>query len=222
MKQIRFYLDFISPYAYLAFEELPQALMGLSYSVTYKPLLFAALLKHHGQLGPAEIPAKRDWTYRQVQWLAHNKGCMLDMPAAHPFNPLGLLRLALAMDRNGQPNRYVCETLFRHVWVGGADAADAQRLQDVAHTLAQGQPLAADPLSAAVKARLQAHTDEAIAQAVFGVPAFGVDGKVFWGLDALPMLRDYLLGSPWFADGDADARWHRVRDQASGIPLRAA
>src|SRR5438105_8475545 len=118
MKHITFYLDFISPYAWLAFEELPQALMGLSYSVTYKPLLFAALLKHHGQLGPAEIPAKRDWTYRQVQWLAHSKGRTLDMPAAHPFNPLGLLRLALATDAQGQPNRYVCETLFRHVWVG--------------------------------------------------------------------------------------------------------
>lgn len=49
MKKITFYLDFISPYAWLAFEELPQVLIGLSYSVTYKPLLFAALLKHHGQ-----------------------------------------------------------------------------------------------------------------------------------------------------------------------------
>ena len=96
MKKITFYLDFISPYAWLAFEELPQALIGLSYSVAYKPLLFAALLKHHGQLGPAEIPAKRDWTYRQVQWLAHSKGIALDLPAAHPVNPLGLLRLAVA------------------------------------------------------------------------------------------------------------------------------
>lgn len=57
MKHISFYLDFISPYAYGVWWELPQALMGLSYSVTYKPLLFAALLKHHGQLGPAEIPS---------------------------------------------------------------------------------------------------------------------------------------------------------------------
>ena len=59
MKHITFYLDFISPYAYLAFEKLPEALMGHSVSVSYKPILFAALLKHHGQLGPAEIPGKR-------------------------------------------------------------------------------------------------------------------------------------------------------------------
>ena len=188
MKHITFYLDFISPYAWLAFEELPVALMGLSYSVTYKPLLFAALLKHHGQLGPAEIPAKRDWTYRQVQWLAHSKGRALDMPATHPFNPLGLLRLALATDAQGEPNRYVCETLFKHVWVGGADAADATRLATITQQLAPRR----DPTADDVKAQLRRHAEEAIAQGVFGVPSFVVDGKVFWGLDALPMLRAYL------------------------------
>lgn len=190
MKQINFYLDFISPYAYLAFEELPQALMGLSYSVTYKPLLFAALLKHHGQLGPAEIPAKRDWTYRHVQWLAQAKGLTLDLPAVHPFNPLGVLRLALATDANGQPNRYVCETLFKHVWLGGADAADAARLAAITQQLAPRR----DPADEAVKAQLRAHAEEAIAEGVFGVPSFVVDGKVFWGLDALPMLRAYMEG----------------------------
>ena len=83
MKHITCYLDFISPYAYLAFEKLPEALMGHSYRVTYKPILFAALLKHHGQLGPAEIPSKRDWTYRQVLWLAHTQGVELQLPASH-------------------------------------------------------------------------------------------------------------------------------------------
>jgi len=201
MKHITFYLDFISPYAYLAFEELPKALKGLSYSVTHKPVLFAALLKHHGQLGPAEIPAKRDWTYRQVQWLAHSKGVVLDMPAGHPFNPLGLLRLAVATDAGGEPNRYVCETLFRHVWVGGADAADASRLAAVTRQLAPAR----DTGSPDVKAQLKQHVDEAIARGVFGVPAFEVDGKVFWGLDGLPMLRAYLEGDAWFGGPQWDA-----------------
>ena len=66
MKQITFFFDFISPYAYLAFESLPQALQGISHQVRYQPILFAGLLKHHGQLGPAEIAGKRDWTYQQA------------------------------------------------------------------------------------------------------------------------------------------------------------
>ncbi len=208
MKHITCYLDFISPYAYLAFEKLPVALMGHSYSVTYKPILFAALLKHHGQLGPAEITPKRDWTYRQVLWQAQRHGVELQLPASHPFNPLGLLRLAVACDARGEPNRYVCETLFRHVWRGGAEAADPARFDVLVAQL--------DPLrvvnSDEVKAQLKAHTDEAIGLGVFGVPTFAVDDKLFWGFDALPMLQAYLSGDPWFDDG-----WRAAASVAQGL-----
>jgi 2-hydroxychromene-2-carboxylate isomerase len=192
MKHITCYLDFISPYAYLAFELLPEALRGVSYSVSYTPVLFAGLLKQHGQLGPAEIAPKRDWTYRQVLWLAHSRGIPLQLPASHPFKPLPLLRLALACSPEyapGTPNRYVCETLFRHVWRGGAEAGDAQRLESLVQQLAPQR----DPHSDTVKAQLKKNTEEAMAQGVFGVPTFSVDGKLFWGLDSLPMLREYLL-----------------------------
>ena len=194
MKHITFYLDFISPYAWLAFEKLPEALLDLNYRVTYKPVLLVGLLRHHGQLGPAEIAPKRDWTYRHVLWLAQREGVELQIPATHPFNPLGLLRLALACKEDGEPNRYQCETIFRHVWCGGADAADPTRLQALTQTL---QP-ARDPASAEVKAQLKEHTDQAKVAGVFGVPAFEVDGKLFWGFDALPMLADYLRGGVWF------------------------
>ena len=208
MKHIIFYLDFISPYVYLAFEKLPQALMGHSYSVTYKPILFAALLKHYGQLGPAEMPSKRDWTYRQVLWLAHSQSVELQMPASHPFNPLALLRLAVACQAQGLPNRYVCETLLRHVWRGGADASDAQRLEAVTQLLEPPRL----PNSEEVKAQLKTHTDEAIQRGVFGVPTFEVDGKLFWGFDALPMLHAYLSGDAWF-----DGPWDSVASVAQGI-----
>lgn len=212
MKHITFYLDFISPYAYLAFEHMPEALAGVSHSVSYKPVLFAGMLKHYGQLGPAEIAPKRDWTYRQVLWLAHSKGIDLQMPLAHPFNPLALLRLSTACSspaESGTPNRYVCETIFRHVWRGGADAADAQRLEALSQQLAPQIQVQAED----AKALLKNNTEEAISKNVFGVPAFEVDGKIFWGMDALPMLRDYLTGSEWFA-GDG---WDGVRKVETGI-----
>lgn len=209
MKQITCWLDFISPYAYLAFERLPVALQGLSYSMSYKPVLFAGLLKHHGQLGPAEIPGKRDWTYRQVLWLAHSHGVPMQMPQAHPFNPLALLRLALACgDASGEVNRYVCETMLRHVWRGGADAADNERLQALAAQLHPAQ----DPAGDAVKARLKANTDEAIARGLFGVPSFAVDDKLFWGFDALPMLRAYLGADEWFA-----GQWQAAADRPAAV-----
>ena len=53
MIDIHFYFDFISPYAWLAFKALPQSLEGISHRVHYHPVVFGAMLKHHGQLGPA-------------------------------------------------------------------------------------------------------------------------------------------------------------------------
>jgi 2-hydroxychromene-2-carboxylate isomerase len=209
MKHITFYLDFISPYAYLAFEQLPRALEGVSYSVGYTPVLFAGMLKHYGQLGPAEITPKRDWTYRQVLWQAHTLGIAMEHPASHPFNPLPLLRLALACSPGmtpAQPNRYVCEAIFRHVWLGGEEAADEARVATLAALLQARR----DPQGSEVKAQLKKNTDEAIAQGVFGVPTFAVDGKLFWGLDSLAMLRAYLLGEAWF-DGPAWESSARVR-----------
>jgi len=211
MKHITFYFDVISPFAWLAFDQLPDALQGLSYSVAYKPVLFGAVLGHHGQLGPAEIAPKRDWTYRQVLWLAHSHAVELQLPASHPFNPLALLRLAVACSPTGLPNRYVTEQLFRHVWCsGGADAADAQRLQALTQSLAPVR----DPAGDSVKADLKKHTDEAIALGVFGVPTLEVDGRLFWGFDALPMLRSYLQGDAWFAGGGA---WDTAAQVPTGV-----
>jgi 2-hydroxychromene-2-carboxylate isomerase len=158
------------------------------------------MLRHHQLLGPAEVPAKRDWTYRHVTWLGHMQGVKLEMPAVHPFNPLPLLRLAIACANGGDPNRYVCERLLRHVWHGGFDANDPDRLAALREQLAP--PLMPD--DERVKTRLRANTDEAIASGAFGVPSYVVDGRLFWGADSLPMLRRYLEGDAWF-DGPG---WH--------------
>lgn len=210
--EITFWYDPISPYAHLAFERLPEALMGLSVAVRYRPVLFAALLKAHGQLGPAEIPGKRDWTYRQALWLAHHHGVQLDLPAAHPFNPLALLRLGLATatdDAPGETNRYVTEQLFHHVWHGGADATDPARLAALQALLqdhmAQRQRAWIEPDSDTVKQRLRENTDAALAAGVFGVPTLAHGGRLFWGQDALPMLRASLVGDAWFDGPDWSA-----------------
>ena len=90
------YFDFVSPFAYLQSEQL--ASLAPRITVRYKPVLFAGILGAHGQLGPAEIPAKRAFTYRFVLWQAKRLGIPLKLPHEHPFNPLPLLRLAIACD----------------------------------------------------------------------------------------------------------------------------
>jgi 2-hydroxychromene-2-carboxylate isomerase len=202
MKHLQFWFDPVSPYAYLAFEHLPQALEGLSYSVDYRPVLFAGLLKHWGQKGPAEIEPKRAWTFRQIAWHAHRLGIPIATPAQHPFNPLALLRLLMACaPEGGTPNRRACEAVLRHVWRGGADANEAARLAALRTQLAPAR----EPDADAVKQALKDATAQAVALGVFGVPTIAVDGRLFWGLDALPMLAGYLRGDAWFAGPDWDA-----------------
>ncbi len=205
MKRIICWVDFISPFAYLAFERLPQALQGCSYEVDYRPVLFAGMLQHHAHKGPAEIEPKRAWTFRQVHWLARQHGIALDTPLQHPFNPLPLLRLAWACGHN----RRVVESIFRHVWQGGANATDPSRLAALQTELAPRR----DPADAEVKAQLKSQTDDAIARGVFGVPSFELDGRVFWGLDALDMLADALLGGSWFDGPD----WDREGAPRAGV-----
>jgi 2-hydroxychromene-2-carboxylate isomerase len=194
MKHIDFYIDFISPYAHLAFEHLPEALQGLSYSVAYKPVLLGALLKQHGQLGPAEIPSKRSWTYRHVLWLGQAHGIQIEMPASHPYNPLPHLRLAVSTSDDGTVSRLAAETILRNVWRGGEEAADAARLAALTAQVKPKREVGSDES----KALLKRNTDEALALGVFGTPAYAVDGRLFWGFDGLAMLRAYLSGDAWF------------------------
>jgi len=190
VRRLTFWFDPISPFAYLAFERLPQVLAGCSYEVQYRPLLFAGLLKHWGQKGPAEIEPKREWTFRQVHWLAQHHGIAMQAPAQHPFNPLPLLRLLLACG----PNRQAVEAVFRHVWVGGADANDPARLAALAEQLAPAR----DPAGDDVKLELRQTGEDALARGLFGVPTVELDGRLFWGLDGLDMVAAALRGDPWF------------------------
>ena len=211
MTQIDFWFDPISPYAYLAFERLPEAFVGVSYAVSYRPIVFAALLKAHAHKGPAEIEPKRAWTFRQVHWLAHRAGLPIATPARHPFNPLALSRLLWASAPEGAtPSRWACETVLRHVWrSGGADAEESARVDALRQTLAPTR----DPASAEIKQQLRDATDDALARGVFGVPTIGVGDKRFWGLDALDMVAALLKNDPWF---DAP-HWDREGAPRAGV-----
>ena len=211
MKTVDFYLDFVSPYAWLAFHALPEALQGHSVHVRYTPVLLGALLKNHNNPGPAGIAGKREWTYRHASWLGHAQGCGLQMPAQHPFNPLPLLRMALQTSLDGRINRFTADAIFRHVWLGGADALDPARLQALQQLLAEQTKTDALAEQRA-KDLLRSNTDAAAVAGVFGVPAMVVDGKLFWGLDSLPMLTAYLAGDAWF-----EQAWNDFGSRPSGL-----
>ena len=211
MTPIDFWFDPVSPYSYLAFERLPEAFVGISYAVAYRPIVFGALLKAHAHKGSAEIEPKRAWTFRQVHWLAHRAGIPIATPKRHPFNPLALSRLLWASAPDGAtPSRWACETVLRHVWRSdGADAEDPARLAGLRAAIAPRR----EPSSDEVKERLRDATDEALARGVFGVPTIGVADKRLWGFDALDMVAALLRNDPWFAA----PHWEREGAPRDGV-----
>ena len=191
MQRVVFDFDIISPYAYLAFERLPQVLEGVSHHVEYRPLLFAGLLKHWGNTAPVDVAPKKAWLFRQCAWIAGQDGITFQPPTPHPFNPLALLRLLVAsVPAGSQPNRRAVELAMRHVWArDGSDPNDPAALQALTDAIAPVR----DPAGPEVKAELQARTAQAAEAGVFGVPFFRLDdGQQFWGQDGMAMLVDVM------------------------------
>ena len=187
------HFDVISPFAALAVPEV--AALAADHAIALRPVLFAGLLKAHGHLGPAEIPAKRVQTYRFAQWLATERGVPFRTPPAHPFNPLQILRLLCVRDLAIAD----VAAAFALVWGEGRDPEAIETGRRLADALKV--PLAAASAPPA-KERLRANTDAAIAAGVYGVPTLQIGDELFWGLDALPMARAFLADPAMFVGGE--------------------
>ena len=195
MPSADWYFDFVSPFSYLQCEQLPT--LERSIRIRYRPVLFAALLAAHGHKGPAEIASKRRFTYRFVVWQAAKLGIPLKFPAAHPFNPLALLRLAIAADC--EPS--AVQRIFRFVWRDGrlgdlpiewAELISELDIPDAATRIASSE----------VKDALRKNTDDAIARGVFGVPTLAIGDELFWGVDATAMAADFVAQGCRFTDAE--------------------
>ena len=171
------YFDFVSPFAYLQSEQL--ATLAPRCRSAIARCCSRALLDAHGHKGPAEIPAKRAFTYRFVLWQRAAQGIPLKFPPEHPFNPLPLLRLAIACDCAPE----AVHRIFRFVWRDGRLPDLPIEWAELTHDLgvADADARIADP---EVKDALRRNTDEAIARGVFGVPTLAIGDELFWGADA--------------------------------------
>ena len=209
MKEVAWYFDFISPFAYMAMEQRHR--LPADTKIRFVPVLFAGLLNHWQHKGPAEIPTKRRFTYRHAYWLANKQGIPLRMPPAHPFKPMAALRLSIVLNNDVD----AIEKIFRFIWRDGRRPDDAQGWHDLTQTL--GIPDADARVSAPeVKEELRHNGEQALKNGVFGVPSFIADDELFWGIDALDFLTDYLK-DPTVLKND---EMHRISNLPVGLERR--
>ena len=185
MTKTDWYFDFISPFAYLQLSRFETFQEDLE--INPVPVLFGGLLKHWGQLGPAEIPPKRKFVYRFFKWQADQNNILFKMPPRHPYNPLAALRLCIAAGGQLDHIRLVFQVIY----------GEGTQPDEPGGIMAIAKALGIDDAEAAisdekVKITLRVNTETAIKSGVFGVPTFLIDDQVFWGADATEMMLSYV------------------------------
>ncbi|MFT5691554.1 MAG: 2-hydroxychromene-2-carboxylate isomerase [Oceanicoccus sp.] len=203
-RTLHFYFDYLSPYAFFASRKLPALCARQGVTLHYCPVVFAGLLNHWGQLGPAEIPPKARHTAKQCMRYAAMNGISYNGPKYHPFNPLTSLRVS-TVEVAGENQARVVDCLYSLGWEQGGDlGSDEDIVQALVTADIDGPELVARCKEPLVKQALQANTDSAIAQGVFGVPTMLIDDQLFWGVDQLDYLDLYLQGKDPIAGIDLD------------------
>ena len=191
---IEFYCDPISPYAWLASSRLDEIQLNTHTHVIVKPILFAGLLKAHGNIGPAEIEAKRVYTFRDVMRRAKDLALPMESVPNHPFNPLLALRICTAIEDDAV-RRKVAVTLFDAAWSKGRDITVESDVREIVASCGLDADWAItasnDPI---VKQALVDNTNAAIELGIFGVPTFRFNDQIFWGEDRIREMLSYING----------------------------
>ncbi|MGC3963013.1 MAG: 2-hydroxychromene-2-carboxylate isomerase [Rhodocyclaceae bacterium] len=194
MAPIDFYFDFSSPYGYLASELIDDLAARHDRPVVWHPILLGVAFKATGAAPLPQIPLKGDYALRDFARSAR----FLGIPYSHPSNfPVPTQHAARTFlwlqDRDPDQARAFAHAAYRACFTANVNIAELDRVLEIAadvganrHEL--GQALA----EAALKERLKAEVELAMARGVFGSPFFIVEGEPFWGVDRLPHLEKWL------------------------------
>jgi 2-hydroxychromene-2-carboxylate isomerase len=191
---IVFYFDFTSPYSYLASEKIDALAEKYGRQVQWRPILLGAIFKALGTVSLVRQPGMADYSARDFARSAR----FLGLPYAHPAEfPVSTVAPARAYYwQHGQDcamARKFAHEVFRAYFVDGRNIADTEVVLALAEKVGAGRTaLEAGMSDPAIKDRLRAETDAALAAGAFGAPWIIVDGEAFWGADRLPQVEHWL------------------------------
>ncbi len=190
--ELEFFFDVGSPASYLAWTQVPGLGRRTGATVHYRPMLLGGVFKATGNASPAAVPAKGRYSGQDMQRFARRYGVTLTMNPHFPVNTLMAMRLATAAVDSDQRDT-VLAALFEGLWLREKDLADVDVLgRTLADAGLDPQDWAARAQDQAVKDRLKATTEEAVARGVFGAPTFFVGDEMFFGQDRLDFVEEAL------------------------------
>ncbi|TCD16518.1 2-hydroxychromene-2-carboxylate isomerase [Oricola cellulosilytica] len=192
---IDYYFYSASPFTYLGHKAITEVAARHGARLNYKPVNLMGLWEVSGAVPPAKRPPVRQ-RYRLVELarVADFRGLPINIKPAHfPVDAtLADLTVAAIADPGGDPNGYMA-TLFSACWAEDKNLADEAVLRELlsaaGHDADGVIEHAKTDKIAAIRAR---NTEEAIAADAVGVPAFVLNGEVFWGQDRIEYIDQAL------------------------------
>ena len=196
-KALEFIFDFGSPNAYLAMKVLPDLLERTGAELVISPCLLGGIFKATGNRAPmlqyAEVPAKLAYENLEMRRFIESHGLARFRLNPHfPVNTLLVMRGAIVAEDEGVLDDYV-DTVNRAMWEQGLKMDDAEvAAAFLSENGFDGPALLARTQEPAIKARLAANTEAAVARSVFGIPTFFVGDRMFFGKDRLGQVEEAL------------------------------
>ncbi|MFV8834423.1 2-hydroxychromene-2-carboxylate isomerase [Aquisalimonas sp.] len=193
-RHVDFYFDVGSPASYLAWAQLPDIAAAAGAEIIWKPMLLGGVFKATGNRSPVEVPAKGEYTHRDLARHAERYQVAFRHNPHFPINTLLLMRGAEAMRDTPDFQPYL-QAVFHAMWV---EPRNLNEPNEVAHALEAG---GFDPAAVLERAQLapakdglKTTTQEAVDRGVFGAPTFFVGDTMWFGQDRLDWVADALNG----------------------------
>ena len=196
MKQVEYFYDVSSPYAYLAHEEITRVAERHGAEVIWRPFFLGGLFKSlQAQIVPFNdgSPQKQAILRADMYRWAEVRGIPFQWPTIFPMMTVRPMRVLVQVE--GDVHAALARHLFRAYWAHDQNIADPV----VLHQILESQGLDAEALLAAcdradVKQKLLDATAEALTRGACGAPTFFVGKHLVWGQDRLDFVGRLLDG----------------------------
>jgi 2-hydroxychromene-2-carboxylate isomerase len=199
-RTIDFYVDFSSPYSYIASEWIEALAARHGRTVRWKAILLGVTFQAAELRSPVSHPIKREYSLLDFDRSARFAGVPFTLPATFPVPTQNAARVFWWLHESDPPRaaawgRHCLRATFTR---GDVDLSKVADLRAIAAEFGldadEAEAVWSDPRW---KARLKAVCEEAVAQGVFGAPFFVVDGEPFWGNDRRAQIERWLESGPF-------------------------
>ena len=188
-KEVEFYFDFISPYAYLAYKKIQS--LPKDIKINYKPVLLGALHNLEGITAPAFIKPKLKHMISDCDLIANKNKSNFIWNSKFPINSLSVMRGYLFI--NAENRELYMNVMFDAYWKDNLDISNEKILKNLLEKCKINSIKFFDGIKdLKIKDELKSITQDAHDKGIFGAPTFVVNNKIFWGQDRLEFaLEEY-------------------------------